>query len=149
MRQLQTGQPQKLRLIGTMEGGAEVERLLHEQFAEFRTNGEWFAGPPSFRWFLGFMCEQKLPWQFVRAYALLDAWREEVLSELTTKSKTSNISPDVAWRDRQISRQHRQHIKSRDHIQELEAEITRLKELIASPPPNNAYVEPFEPAFYA
>ena len=142
MRQLQTGQPAKLRLIGTIEGGAEVERNLHEQFADLRINGEWFRGPSSFRWFLSFMCERQLPWQFCRAYAMLDAWREEVLSEISAEAKED-------WRDKQIARQHRQKKDLQEKVIQLQARVQQLQEAAASTSNNKAFTEPFEPAFYA
>lgn len=33
----------ELNLIGTVDGGRIVERLLHERFAEHRIGGEWFS----------------------------------------------------------------------------------------------------------
>lgn len=37
----------KLRLIAKIDGGPEIEQLLHERFAKDRLNGEWFR--PSMR----------------------------------------------------------------------------------------------------
>ena len=40
---LQTGSPEKLTLLGAIEGGEARERELHQQFAATRLRGEWFA----------------------------------------------------------------------------------------------------------
>lgn len=40
--QLQTGQPQKIILLGTISGDRDAELGLHEEFASSRGNGEWF-----------------------------------------------------------------------------------------------------------
>lgn len=34
--------PVPLRVIGVIDGGAEMERQLHERFAHLRSHGEWF-----------------------------------------------------------------------------------------------------------
>jgi len=43
MAQLQTGQPARLRLIGTMPGEQVDERHLHRELASYRVGGEWFS----------------------------------------------------------------------------------------------------------
>ena len=40
---LQTGNPQELRLLGSVLGSRAVELGLHELFRAYRLNGEWFA----------------------------------------------------------------------------------------------------------
>lgn len=41
---LQTGNHDKLHVIGVIEnGGGDLERSLHEQFAKYRLHGEWFS----------------------------------------------------------------------------------------------------------
>lgn len=40
--QLQTGQPGRLKLLGTIPGDVSAERGLHKEFGESRINGEWF-----------------------------------------------------------------------------------------------------------
>lgn len=42
LRDLQTGNPDPLTLLAAMPGGADVERGLHERFADSRLTGEWF-----------------------------------------------------------------------------------------------------------
>jgi Meiotically up-regulated gene 113 len=42
LRHLQTGQPQRLRLLHVFRGGAEEEAALHRRFAAVRISGEWF-----------------------------------------------------------------------------------------------------------
>lgn len=39
---LQTGNPNKLELLFSVEGDAKAEKLMHEHFKEYRHNGEWF-----------------------------------------------------------------------------------------------------------
>lgn len=43
LRSLQTGSPERLRLIGHIPGGTARERQLHDQFAADRSHGEWFV----------------------------------------------------------------------------------------------------------
>jgi hypothetical protein len=44
---LQVGSASKLRLIGSVHGGRELERALHTKFQEHRIRGEWFLLPDS------------------------------------------------------------------------------------------------------
>lgn len=39
---LQTGTPHTLKLLATMPGGHDEERMLHQRFAGIRARGEWF-----------------------------------------------------------------------------------------------------------
>lgn len=39
---LQTGSPYPLKLYAYMEGGQDLERVLHDTFAPMRLHGEWF-----------------------------------------------------------------------------------------------------------
>jgi hypothetical protein len=43
LRDLQTGSPVVLKLVGVMPGGLSLERLLHRRFAAHRLHGEWFS----------------------------------------------------------------------------------------------------------
>jgi hypothetical protein len=43
LRELQTGSPVLLTLVGAMPGGLALERLLHRRWAAHRIHGEWFA----------------------------------------------------------------------------------------------------------
>jgi hypothetical protein len=42
LKELQTGSPVKLKLLGTMPGCFQTESELHKIFSHKRTNGEWF-----------------------------------------------------------------------------------------------------------
>lgn len=44
LNQLQTGNDDKLVLLGYLHGGLDEEKMLHKQFAKYRIrhNGEWF-----------------------------------------------------------------------------------------------------------
>ncbi len=44
MSDLQVASPGLLTLLGTMDGGAREESLLHQQFEGFHLRGEWFKG---------------------------------------------------------------------------------------------------------
>ncbi len=39
---LQTSSPYRLSIIRTIPGGADVERLLHQEFQSLKMSGEWF-----------------------------------------------------------------------------------------------------------
>src|SRR5262249_47936749 len=41
---LQTASPDELVLLGTIQGGLEVETELHRRFAKHKLQGEWFGG---------------------------------------------------------------------------------------------------------
>jgi hypothetical protein len=42
LAQLQLANPQTLTLLGTVEGGRELERRLHAMFSKFHHRGEWY-----------------------------------------------------------------------------------------------------------
>lgn len=42
LRQLQTGNPEALRLLVVIPGGDAEEKALHQRFADIRRDGEWF-----------------------------------------------------------------------------------------------------------
>lgn len=42
LKELQTGNPEKLILLGYMDGDKKQEALLHQMFHFHRQNGEWF-----------------------------------------------------------------------------------------------------------
>lgn len=44
LRELATGSPVELRLLGTIPAGAAVERLLHDTFQHAHLRGEWHDG---------------------------------------------------------------------------------------------------------
>jgi T5orf172 domain. len=46
LKQLQTGNPNKLKLIGWFPGSLQSERDIHDSLAEFRLHGEWFSLTP-------------------------------------------------------------------------------------------------------
>jgi len=46
LRILQTSYPYALRILGTIEGGQELERSYHRRFSKFRMRGEWFNRHP-------------------------------------------------------------------------------------------------------
>lgn len=46
LRELQTGSPTRLMLIGLVEGSEDYERELHRKFFHLRLEGEWFLNGP-------------------------------------------------------------------------------------------------------
>ncbi len=44
---MQTGSAEKLRLLGTIPGGAHAEGFLHDTFREYHIRGEWFRPHPA------------------------------------------------------------------------------------------------------
>jgi predicted GIY-YIG superfamily endonuclease len=47
IKNLQQGNPNKLVLLGLMTGTRDTERALHEKFAKYRLEGEWFRPVPA------------------------------------------------------------------------------------------------------
>jgi hypothetical protein len=52
LRELQTGNAERLRLLGTVRGGVPTERRLHGWFRYARLRGEWFQPVPELREFI-------------------------------------------------------------------------------------------------
>ena len=46
LRSIKTSHPHKLQVLATMPGTFEDEKALHERFAKFRLQGEWFKSHP-------------------------------------------------------------------------------------------------------
>ena len=46
LKELQTGSPDKLILIGIIEGDVKKEQELHKRFKNYRVRGEWFNNSP-------------------------------------------------------------------------------------------------------
>lgn len=49
LRNLQTGSPTRLVVLGVLAGGQSVEQILHLDLAAHRLEGEWFADHPLVR----------------------------------------------------------------------------------------------------
>lgn len=80
--QLQTGQPYRLVLIGTIPGERDSERRLHEEFDALNVGGEWFKGSFELIAAIEFLIDGQHPWYFCKhpAFALkrmMQAWYEE------------------------------------------------------------------------
>ena len=43
LKNLQGASGMRLQLIGTIDGGRSMEKVLHERFADYRILGEWFS----------------------------------------------------------------------------------------------------------
>ena len=52
LKGLQTGNPHKLSVIDTMDGGVQSERNLHKLFSEDHYSGEWFVYSDSIKEYL-------------------------------------------------------------------------------------------------
>lgn len=42
LSQLRTGSPYELRVVGRVDGGIDLEQILHDKFAKYRDDKEWF-----------------------------------------------------------------------------------------------------------
>ena len=42
LEQVQLGNPRKVKLLGCVDGGREMEPHFHTRFAAYRARGEWF-----------------------------------------------------------------------------------------------------------
>src|SRR5438046_422207 len=47
LRDIQCGNPEKLKLVGWLYGDRTKEHSLHWRFAEYKIKGEWFSPEPS------------------------------------------------------------------------------------------------------
>jgi hypothetical protein len=56
MRGMQTGNPRRFVLLGSMRGGREDEQQLHRRFASSRTSGEWFEATAELLTFIEGVC---------------------------------------------------------------------------------------------
>jgi hypothetical protein len=43
IKKMQTSAPEKIAVYAVFDGGADLEKRLHERFADYRLNGEWFS----------------------------------------------------------------------------------------------------------
>jgi len=62
---LQTANPHKLSLLGTVAGDEEIERALHARFASIRLEGEWFRPGRELLDFIAVVNRQSLPAQHI------------------------------------------------------------------------------------
>lgn len=65
MKDLQTGSPQRLRLLATQPGSMRDERALHRRFAHarIRQDGEWFRATPGLRRHIA--GRKPIPWRAI------------------------------------------------------------------------------------
>lgn len=51
-RQVQTGNPEPVRIVASLPHASDMEKVLHRRFARYRMQGEWFQPAPEiFAWF--------------------------------------------------------------------------------------------------
>lgn len=66
MRQLQTGQEDRLILLGSIDGTIDDEQSLHKEFAYYRLEGEWFRSASELVKTVQYLIEEKKPWYHAR-----------------------------------------------------------------------------------
>ena len=59
MASLQTGNHEKLRLIGSIPGDVTTEKKFHRVFAKYHVHGEWFKAAPPLLQFIEFIIEME------------------------------------------------------------------------------------------
>ena len=59
MASLQTGNYEKLRLIGSIPGDVTTEKKFHRVFAKYHVHGEWFKAAPPLLQFIEFIIEME------------------------------------------------------------------------------------------
>lgn len=61
VRQLRTGSPYDLEIVGQVNGGADLEQLLHQKFSSYRDDKEWFFFTKEIKEFIagGYQLEEK------------------------------------------------------------------------------------------
>ena len=93
--ELQTGQPQRLRLWGSIPGECDAEQGLHKEYAALRTNGEWFSPADSIYHTIRNLIDNQLPWYHCRAPQFLGRiWLRAVAP---TKDTDESAYEDVAY----------------------------------------------------
>lgn len=87
MRQLQTGQEERLRLLGTIDGTMEDEKSIHYELRSYNLGGEWFKPISELMLTIEHMIAGNLPWFHCRTiknkFALNDAheWWGPIFAE--------------------------------------------------------------------
>jgi hypothetical protein len=70
--QLQTGQPQRIKLLGTIPGDMDAESSLHQEFRDYRVGGEWFEKSERLKLVVPFLIENQHPWYFCRSIRVIE-----------------------------------------------------------------------------
>lgn len=73
MKQLQTGQPERLSLLGTIPGSLDDEGSLHEELRGYRVGGEWFRRCAEIDEVVQHLVSNQLPWYRCRDISLRKA----------------------------------------------------------------------------
>ena len=100
MAQLQTGQPGKLLLIGTIPGDKEIETNLHKELNEYRLNGEWFSH--KIRFIADHLIKNQGPWYLCREPAILDKRLEREWA--VSFDRNVDREDDVQYSERDVSK---------------------------------------------
>ena len=61
LAELQIGSPVRLNLMATFAGGRNEESMLHECFADWRTEGEWFSLAPELVCLIALLAPWRVP----------------------------------------------------------------------------------------
>ncbi len=87
MAQLQTGQPDRIKLLGTMPGTMDDEKSIHRELSEYRVNGEWFI--PETVDIANHLIDKQGPWYLCREPEI-----NRRKMEIAWVSSFSNSEPD-------------------------------------------------------
>lgn len=85
MAQLQTGQPDRLRLLGTIPGEMADEKSLHLELKKFRIGGEWFI--PETMEIVRHLISRQGPWYICRELDINNKKMEMEWLEAFSKSE--------------------------------------------------------------
>lgn len=89
MKQLQTGQPEKLIMLGTSPGEMIDEQSIHRELKDYCLNGEWFDAKPELMSVIKKVIDKQLSWfhfRILRAKSLIKD-REELKELFSSLSK--------------------------------------------------------------
>jgi hypothetical protein len=86
---LQIGSAERLEVLLVLEGGTAYERLLHNQFAEFRLVGEWFMFAAPIKEFINGNREVKMDGQ--KDYLKVNKSSEQIEDEISYFKNLHNV----------------------------------------------------------
>lgn len=128
--QLQTGQPGKLHLLGTINGDRGAEIGLHEHFAQYRINGEWFSPNHELIQTVNFLIKNQCPWYFCRDRAPIVSKLETKIKALEAENKRLRDRMEHGGADRWIrERLSKMALRVRQEKDRADAAEKRIKDL--------------------
>lgn len=124
MKQLQTGQPERLRIVATVPGDKSDERELHRMFAASNITGEWFE-------------RNDMLVGLIRGIRLYQG-RED---ELDREKRRAEERAESAARDEERHRQHQHELSERFRLRweargvfGVDAQLAAAAEELTNPP---------------